>query len=402
VVGAAGAQFSQAAGSLAVSVLAMRQPDVHLFTTLSLLLGALVVATSISTGLVGDSLTVLERHDFATRTALRRLLLLVIGAAAPLSAAVACGSGLVSCTDGLLFGGLVAVWVAEDVLRRLLMACLRFWHVVAVDVTHLATVLSVICTVSVTTGRPPDLGWYLIALCCGQVTASMLAVAGLPAIERYRGPAVPGRFGTVLRYGVHRASQGLLRPATLLLMRVAVMAWCGTSALARLETGRIITSPALLLVSGGGAYLLSRYAAKARGDEGSHRADADRAALLLAAVTVAAMIVVVAGVSAVPQLLGRSVGELSGWSPTALVAVWCGYVLAVAVAMPYASLGAVRVAQARLLRARLLDTVLQVAAGALLMLFAGSGWLYLPAVAGGVSAAVTLAVLRPLVADATG
>jgi hypothetical protein len=402
VVGAAGAQFSQAAGSVAVSVLAMRQSDVHLFSTLSLLLGALVVATSISTGLVGDTLTVLDRHDDAIRTALRRLLLLVIGAAAPLSAAAAWGSGLVGGSDGLLFGGLVAAWVTEDVLRRLLMACLRFWHVVAVDLAHLATVVSVLWAVAATTGHPPDLSCYLVALSCGQVVASALAVLGLPGSERYRGPAVPGRFGTVLRYGLHRASQGLLRPATLLLMRVAVMAGCGSSALALLETGRIVTSPALLLVSGGGAYLLSRYAATTRADDGSGRADADRAALLLAAVTVAATIAVLAGVLAVPQALGGSVAGISAWSLTALIVAWGGYVLAVAVAMPYASLGAVRVAQARLLRARLLDTVLQVAAGAAVMLFAGSRWLCLPAVAGAVSAAVTLAVLRPLVADATG
>ena len=148
--------------------------------------------------------------------------------------------------------------------------------------------------------------------------------------------------------------------------------------------------------------MLSRYAATTRADDGSGRADADRAALLLAAVTVAATIAVLAGVLAVPHVLGESVAETSVGSLTGLIVGWGGYVLAVAVAMPYASLGAVRVAQARLLRARFLDTVLQVAAGAALMLFAGPAWLCLPAVAGAVSAAVTLAVLRPLVAGDTG
>lgn len=402
MLGAAGAQFSQAAGSLVVAVLSMRQPDLHLFGTLSVLLGALVVATSISTGLVGDTLTVLDRHDPATRTALRRLLLLVVGLAAPLGAAAAFGSGLVGGSDALLFGALVAVWVAEDVLRRLLMACLRFWRVVVVDLTHLVTVLGVLATAAVITGRPPDLGWYLIALVGGQVAASVPAVAGLPSAERYLGPVAPGRFAAVLRYGGHRALQGLLRPATLLLMRVAVMAGCGSLALARLETGRVVTSPALLLVSGGGTYLLSRYAVGARRGDGGRRVEADRAALVLAATTVVTTVAVLGVTLAVPQALGTAVADLSRGSLGALVAVWGGYVLAVAVAMPYTSLGAVRVAQARLLKVRSADTALQVAVGALLLGFAPDASLFLPSVTGVVSVAVTLTALRPLVADACG
>jgi hypothetical protein len=398
VAGAAGAQFSQAAGSFVVSVLSMRQPDVTVFTTLSLLLGTLVVATSISTGLVGDPLTVLDRHDPATRTALWRLSVAVVCLASASGAVVTVACGLVDVGSGLLFGGLVAVWVFEDLLRRLLMACLLFWRVVAVDLTHLVTVICVLEVVGLNAHRPPDLRTFLIALTCGQVAASGLALAGLPAGERYLGQVTPGRLGRVLGYGGNRALQGLLRPAVLLAMRVAVLAACGTSALAGLETGRIVTAPALLLVSGGGAYLLSRYAVRMRGRSVGGRAHADRAAVLLAVVTVASTVGVLAAAGVFPQVFASSADHQAGWSAlSGWVGVWGGYVLAVGVAMPYAALGAVVLPQTRLLRARLLDTMVQVVVGAALLVLAPSAWGLLPLLIGAASALVTGTVLRPLV-----
>lgn len=399
VVAAAGAQFSQAAGSFVVSVLSMSQPDVTVFTTLSLLLGALVVATSISTGLVGDPLTVLDRHDPATRTALRRLTVAVVCLASASGGLVTMACGLVDLGNGLLFGALVAVWVLEDLLRRLLMACLLFWRVVAVDLTHLVTVICLLAAFGVGAHRAPGLDAFLIALTCGQMAATGLALVALPTGERYLGRARSGRLGHVLGYGGHRALQGLLRPAVLLAMRVAVLAVCGTSALAGLETGRIVTAPALLLVSGGGAYLLSRYAARLREDPENGRGGADRAAMLLAAVTVVSTAGVLAVAGVFPGVFTSFADQVTGWWALAgLVGVWGGYVLAVGVAMPYASLGAVVLPQTRLLRARLLDTVMQVAVGAAVLLLAPSAWLLLPALTGAVSTLVTATVLRPLVA----
>lgn len=396
--GAAGAQFSQAAGSLVVSVLSMRQPDVHVFTTLSLVLATLVVVTSVSTGLVGDPLTVLDRHDPATRTALRRLLLGVLGAASLLGASASVAGGILDAGEGLLFGLLIAVWVLEDVLRRLLMACLHFWRVVAVDLAHLVTVVAVLEAASAPTPQPPGPARFLVALICGQLVATVLAVGVLPGPERYLGSVAGGRVGTVLRYGGSRAVQGLLRPAVLLLMRVVVQAACGAQALAGLEIGRIVTAPALLLVSGGGSYLLSRHAIRTRAGDAGGRRDADRAALLLSAVAVAAMSAVALTVLAFPQVLGTSPAGRSGREALVpLLGVWGGYVLSVALAMPYASLGAVLVPQGRLLRARAADAVAQVAAGALLLAAAPSSWLVFPLLLGAVSVTMTALVLRSLI-----
>ncbi|MEJ2577537.1 MAG: hypothetical protein P8Z68_00390 [Kineosporiaceae bacterium] len=397
VLGAAGAQFSQAAGSFVVSVLSLRQTDVHVFATLSLALGALVVVTSISTGLIGDPLTVLDRHDPATRTALRRLLLVVLVAVSVLGAVAPVAGGLLGVGEGLMFGLLVAVWVLEDVLRRLLIAGLHFWRVVAVDLTHLVVVVGILEVAATLSARPPGVTRFFLALIVGQLAALALAVGILPGPERYLGPAVAGRVGAVLRYGASRAVQGLLRPGVLLLLRVVVLAVCGTRALAVLEVGRIVTAPALLLVAGGGSYLLSRHAARARTGGTEGRRDADRAALLLAVAAFAVMSVVSVAVLAVPRILGGTpVGRTGSETLVPLLAAWGGYVLSVAVAMPYTSLGAVLVPQARLLRARVADAAAQVAGGLVLLAVAPTSWLLLPLLLGAVSLTMTWTVLRSL------
>src|SRR3989442_825893 len=72
-LGAVSAQFTQAAASLLVQVIAARILTGTGFGTFALLYSGLLLASAIHTGLVGDSLTVLERRDPAVAWGLRAL-----------------------------------------------------------------------------------------------------------------------------------------------------------------------------------------------------------------------------------------------------------------------------------------------------------------------------------------
>ena len=355
--GAMAAQLSQAAGSLVISVLAVRAMPLADFAALSVLLAAVVVVTGLTSGLVGDSLTVLDRADPVIRTALRRLLTAVMAAALLTGSVWTALTGLVGTATAAAFGVLLALWVAEDVLRRLLMANLRFWPIVAVDTTHLAVSSAVALGWPAVTGQRPTVGLYLVALCCGQVCAALVALPFVPPADRRFGPTAPGGVRRVLAFGVHRSIQAALRPTMLLLMRVLVIAVAGALTYGHLEAARLYAAPALLVVNGFGSYLLSTFAADRHRDARSAVRRADRAGLFLTAVTLGltALAMVVCVVQ--PGLVSPTVPV----SPVA-VASWGLFTGAVAVSQPYGALVAVRGGQARVLVVRALDTCISLAA----------------------------------------
>ncbi|WP_296604396.1 hypothetical protein, partial [Nocardioides sp.] len=132
-LGALAGQVTLAGGSLVMQVVAARALGATDFGVFAMLFGAVVMATALSTGLVGDSLTVLDRHDPAIRWALARCAAGTIATAAvagPMVAAVAVG---LSRAEALAFGAACAAFMAADLGRRLLMAALRFWRLVLVD-----------------------------------------------------------------------------------------------------------------------------------------------------------------------------------------------------------------------------------------------------------------------------
>ena len=68
--GAVAGQVSQAAAALVLQVAAARELGAAGLATFSLVYGAIVLVTAVASGLVGDSLTVLDRTERGTRAAL--------------------------------------------------------------------------------------------------------------------------------------------------------------------------------------------------------------------------------------------------------------------------------------------------------------------------------------------
>ncbi len=355
-MGAMGAQFSQAAGSLLIQALSARLLGTSDFAAVALLLSNIVLATGISTGLIGDSLTVLDRHDPVIRTALRRLMVVVVLGSAVVGAASSSVTHLVGTEDSVLFGFLLALWMAEDVLRRLLMASLRFWAIVAVDLTHLVISSGFVLSCGVLTGHSPSLRVFVIALSLGQIGASVVALVVLPAKERYWGRAQAGGVRTVLDFGVSRSVQAALRPAVLQTLRVIVVVVAGRTAYASLEAARLYVAPALLAVNGIGSFLLSTFAVRTGALRRSAlwRADGAASMLMAASALLTGAMVVLARIN--PRLVSGNVPV-----STAAVAAWGIYTACVAVSMPYGSLAAVRGRQFPVLMIRIADSVSSIA-----------------------------------------
>src|SRR3954462_6478875 len=115
--GAVVGQVTQAAAGLVLSVPAARYLGAAGLATFSLIYGAIVLVTAVSSGMVGDSLTVLDRHEPRVRAGLHVWAVLVSGAAGVLGALVAAGTGLVGPAGAVVLGLAVTAFVLEDTLR---------------------------------------------------------------------------------------------------------------------------------------------------------------------------------------------------------------------------------------------------------------------------------------------
>ena len=135
-------QGTQALAGLALQVAAARLLGAGGLAVFALAYGALVLGTAVCSGLVGDSLTVLDRTDRGTRAGLHVWTALVSTGVGLAGAAAALLSGLVPVWAGLLLGPACAAFVVEDTLRRLLMATGRYRALPLVDLTSLVGALA--------------------------------------------------------------------------------------------------------------------------------------------------------------------------------------------------------------------------------------------------------------------
>jgi hypothetical protein len=319
------------------------------------------MATAVSSGLVGDSLTVLDRHDPVVRSALARTAVGVVGAAAVAGLALAYVGGLEPATACALAVATVA-FMAADLARRLLMATLRFWPLVLADGLSLVAAVAVVGTAAAT--GSVGLTDLLLALAAGQTTACVIALSCLPAPERARAAYRPGGIRAVLGFGGYRAVQQFIRPTTLNAARWIVLVAAGAAAVGELEAARLLVAPAMLLVQGVGAYLFASYAADRTGGLAPLLRRADRAALTLLG---GAIGVAVLAAAALPLLAGTLT---PGYELGALAVLgWGAYAASCAAVLPYGSLAAVRGRQAAVLGLRLGDALVSLAlvAGALLL-----------------------------------
>jgi O-antigen/teichoic acid export membrane protein len=350
-LGGVAAQLAQATASFALQILAVRLLGLESLGVFATVYALIVLGTALLSGFLGDSLTVLDRGDHRIRAALQGSWLML-----PAMAGVLLGVGLmttelVPAATAWMAGLAAAVFLAEDILRRLLMAELRFWRIVVVDSAGLFTAVGVIVTAALTT----DLGLFhfFLALTLGQSVAAGVAVAMLPRAERVwvslRSPAL----GAVAQYGSWRALQQAIKPAVLAAVRVVGIAVLSAAAVGELDAARIYISPATILVAGISTVLFARYARERTTPIRTLVRRCDRAAAglvaMVAVLTIGALLVR----PWVEPVLTGGTFELTGWG----ILGWGAYAAATAVAAPYGSLAAVRSRQSVVVTIRLVEAL---------------------------------------------
>ncbi|MHA7239314.1 MATE family efflux transporter [Arthrobacter sp. TMS1-12-1] len=382
---AAVAPCTQAAGSLLLILVASRTMDLAGLGRLSLLYGFLVLASGLVSGFVGDSLTVLDRAARPVRGALQAWFLILAGSGAVFLAGAGLLAGFTDPVQSLVLGLAGFAFVSEEVVRRLLMAELRFGRVTLVDLAMIVgTGLALLAAV----GGGLHLIDFVHAILVGQVTGALAGVLLLPRPERYLVPLRGSALRQVARFGVWRAAQQGLRPTLLTGLRFVVILFVGLAAAGELEVARVYAAPALLLVGGFSSFLFSSYARDASRPLQELVSRADRAVAALAVFTllgsaVALLLLPVAG----PMLTGRTP------DPTAVTG-WLCLTLGIGASIPYGSLAAVRGRASTVFGVRLGESVLSLAlAGGVVALSDSFVLAPLCAALGSVGGAVVLRVV---------
>jgi O-antigen/teichoic acid export membrane protein len=359
-VGALAAQVMVATGSFVLQVLAARELGSVGLGTFALLFGCIVMATAVTTGLIGDSLAVLDRQDPGVRAALFRLSYLLTGVLALL------GFGFAALhlpmLTALLFAAALTAFVAADLSRRLLMANLMFWRLVVVDLTGFVAMAAVLgaCYLA----GPLELNHFLAALAIQQTVAGLTGLKQLPRAERARPGRGWGSWLAVVKYGSWRAAQQFVRPTMLNGARFVVLVAAGAAAVGELEAARVFVAPAMLMVQGLGTYLFSSYAA----DRGQGNASLLRRADRSAAVMLLGAAVIGGAAAGLLPLLGDVL--TAGKFDLSLIGIlgWACYAASCAAVLPYGSLAAVIGKQQLVFTIRLFDSVISLALVALLLL----------------------------------
>lgn len=368
--GAVGAQLAQALASLLLSIAAARALGADGLGIYGLISGGLVLTTALATGLVGDSLTVLDRGGLHVRAGLQAVGLTVATLAGIVSAVLCLAFNLLTWQASLVFGLASTAFIVEEFMRRLLMASLRFWSVMAVDSVCLAAT-GVWLGLATLVGSI-DMTQILMALLVSQLAAFTVAIFLLPPSERELAPWGIGDALGVLRFGGWRAAQQGIRPAMLTAMRIIVIIAAGTAAYGALEAARVYTAPTLLMVNGIGGFLFATYAAEKHRPLRSLMRKADVGALIMFG-----GVMLAGGVAALLlPLAGRivtggefSISMLACWA-------WVVYAATAAVLMPYGQLAAVVGLHVRVFGLRMLESVVSLSAVAFVMfgLDASASW----------------------------
>ncbi len=351
VAGAVAAQFSQAAGSFLLQVLAARLLGKEGLAVFAVLSGLVVLATAVVSGFVGDSLTVLDRSATAVRAGLQWWLVTLSTGVALIASLGLWGSDYLTPWEALVFGLSGAAFVAEDSFRRLLMATMRFWAIVVVDLVSLIGSVGVVAVVHATS--EVTLATLLEGLLVGQVAAMAVAIVLLPPSDRWWARGTTPDRGHVFRYGKWRALQVSVRPAMLAVMRVIVVAGVGRAAYGELEGARLFVAPATLAVNGASSYLFARFARTKDVATSKLLRQSDRGVVVLATASLGLGVI---AALLVPSLGSAMVGDdfdLDRWG----VFGWAVLAAATAAATPYGVLAAVRGRQGATLLVRLTDAV---------------------------------------------
>ncbi|MBK8470240.1 MAG: hypothetical protein WAR57_03355 [Candidatus Phosphoribacter sp.] len=365
-LGAVVAQVWQAAGSFTLQVLAAHLLGASGLGTMALCLGAIVLTAAVASGLVGDSLTVLDRADPSIRAGLQAWALILLVAGPAVSGVALHVAGILDRGAALWFGAAAALFLAEELLRRVLMANMHFWRLVVVDTAALAATVGLL--IALNGAQTLTIGAFLAAIAAGQLVGCLAAVALLPRAERRVVSLRHAGLRQVASFGVWRGIQVSVTPAAITVFRIVIIGAAGAATLGALEAARIFVAPATLIVQGLGSYLLASYARDRHVPMAVLRRRARRSSLGLA---LGALALGVAAAALVPSL-GRVVsGDTFAIAPLAVIA-WSVYAAAAATVQPFASLAAARGRQRAVVAVRIADSVLGVMV--LLLVVRVLGW----------------------------
>lgn len=346
--GAAVAQVWQAVGSFGLQIVAAWTLGPVGLGLISLSLGIVVLSTALASGMIGDSLVILDRAKAAVRGALQGWAL-VLGAASGIVAAVAMGFTVLTPLQAALFAAALVAFQFEELVRRVFMGLMEFWRLILVDGAALITALAIIAGFAFT--HTITIESFFAALVIGQVVGIAVGIVLLPASERVWAPLRGAAFGSVAAFGAWRGAQVAVPQLMLTLSRVLVITFAGGVALGLVEGARIFVAPVLLVVQGLGSYLLSSYVRDQEQSVFALRRRAWRASLLL----MAGALVLGTGIVLAAPYLGHLVSGPSFTIDMLTVAGWVCYVMASASFQPFASLAAVKGRQRRVFTCRLID-----------------------------------------------
>lgn len=356
------AQAIQSLTSMVVLMLAARLLGIEALGLFSILYGALILAAAITSGFVGDSLMVLNRHDPGIQAGLRlwfTILALLLGATA---CALSWAGTQLGWLGAVLYGLAAIAYVSEELIRRSHMAVMNFGRLILVDLVVLCSTVAVLVGFAV--AGHLSIEAFMLAILCGQCAGTVYGWMKLPASEKVP-PQRPAQIRVVAAFGVWRSALQGLRPAQLTAMRILVTALAGLAAAGQMEAARIYAAPAMLLVTGTCSYL---FASLARRNDLSLKAqlrNTDAVVLKLFLATV--------GCAAIGLLLLPWGGPLlTGLVPSGIaVTGWLAYASAVAVSTPYGLLAAVREQARPVFVIRLLDSILSLVLVAVVLLTTG-------------------------------
>lgn len=395
-LGAAVAQVGQAVGSFGLQIVAAWTLGASGLGTISLSLGIIVLTTALASGMVGDSLVILDRGDPKIRGALQGWAVLLLGASSVI-AGIAMALTLLSPAEALLFAAALAAFQCEELIRRLHMGLMRFWRIVIMDAVAVGTALAIIALTVL--GDGATIGSFFLALLVGQVAGIAVGIALLPQHERYWAPLRGSAFTMVGAFGSWRGAQVAVPQLMLTSSRVLVTAFAGAAVLGLIEGARLLVAPIQLTIQGLGSYLLSGYVRdKQLGVVQLHRR-AVRASLAMMGAALVAGILPVAFAEPLGRLVVGSEITIDPWT----AAGWVLYVVAAASFQPFTSLAAVVGQQRKIFLCRLVDAGIAMAAlTALLAAGVSAAWMPFVLAAGLFlgGALVRAVVLAPLLTTA--
>lgn len=358
-LGAVIAQAAQAGIGLLLQILVARLLGIEEYGRFAILYGVVIVATAVVTGLIGDSLVVLDRSQRALRAGLEAMLVLTSIVLAVGAFLIAWLTGFSDPWESALFAVALAAFAVEEIVRRLLIAHLSFVRTALTDAVGFVVALAIILTVHF--AGTLSLAAFLGGIAAGQIVATVIGWFLVPRVDRRLVGLRGADLAAVWRYGMWRGLQQVLRPSLFTVVRLLVLAGAGLTAVGLLEAARTYTSPLILVIGGLSSFLFVRFADQHKAGKGASVREADRVVgFLLIGTVVMSAIAVVLIPWASPLLFDVTVDPLA-------VIAWLAYGMSVAIVTPYGALGAVGGRQIAVFVIRLSDTVLAILAAIVLL-----------------------------------